>query len=505
MRYALVLLMLPLAAAQDSGGNPIDAFLSAQWKELRIQPNKMSTDEEFLRRVSLDITGTIPEPDEVLAFVQSTAKNKREKKIDELLASSAWADFWSERYTTILLSGQDRRRMALSLGPLREFLKEKFSKNTPYDALVKELLTAQGTNKDEDKSDAFLNAFLIFDRSQRKDLTTQVSKLFMGIQLQCAQCHDHPFERWTKEDFFSITANFVSTLAKNIDRGEPGKPLDDVYEIAERPIRNFKPEGFKVSVKPKFFDGKPVQGESLRTEFARRLVSPENVQFARAAVNRIWAHFTGLGFVEPVDDFSIRNQPLFPELLDTLAKGFIESRYDLKRLMRTIATSKTYQLSSERKKSESDDQARKYYAFAVVRPMTPEQQRRSLLRAQGLDDSPLVQARGRFQMRDMAEEGDTTGEYSANVQSIMKMLNMDSPLYRGTKARGRGRLTEILRSAKKPEDVIGKLYLSTVSRHPTREELRHCLKYTQEHGSSTAAYEDLFFVLLNTNEFYFNH
>jgi hypothetical protein len=175
--------------------------------------------------------------------------------------------------------------------------------------------------------------------------------------------------------------------------------------------------------------------------------------------------------------------------------------------MRTIATSKVYQLSSSRREGQFPAEAQKYYAHAIVRPMTPEQQRGSLLRAQGMDEGfgrPFEQARMRFQ-QGQQPTSDSPGEYDPNLQEVMRMLDVDSPMYRGAKARGRGRLSEILRDTKKPDEVVAQLYLATMSRYPTRDELARCLKYYEEHGRSNAAFEDIFFVLLNTNEFFFNH
>jgi hypothetical protein len=502
------LTLIALVALQDAREHPVDAILQSRWKELKITPARLSSDEEFLRRVTLDLNGTLPEPEEIRAFIASKAADKRARKIDELLSRADWAAFWSDRLAALLLPSENRRK-AIFFKPLRDHLKDRLAKDTPYDKLVSEMLTASGSNKDEDLSDAFLNSFLFLDRTQRKDLAVQVSKVFMGLQLQCAQCHDHPFEKWTKDDFFSIVANFAPVALRPIDRGDLKNPFDDTVEIIERPMRfGFRPEGYKVDVKAKFFDGEPVKGESLRSEFTRRLVDPANAAFSRAAVNRMWAWFFGAGLVEPVDDLSERNAPVVPELLDLMAKGFIENKFDLKWLMRTIATSRAYQLSSARKDGEGSEAARRYYAYGLVRPMSPEQKRGAILKAQGIDEGMFAGLdEFRMRVRGMQEPSDDggAGEYNPNLQQIMRMLDKDSPQYRGIRARGRGRLAQILRQTRRPEQVIEELYLATVSRPPNRDELNRCLKYLRDHGEGAAAYEDLFFVLLNTNEFYFNH
>lgn len=510
MRFAALVGVFAACFAQDNtqvtSGNPIDTILEAKWKELSLRPNKLAGDEEFLRRVTVDLIGTIPEPAEALSFAKSNDAKKREKKIDELLASADWADYWAERFAEILLGVRDKKKQG-ALEPIREFMHEKLSKNERYDSVVEELLTAKGTNKDASKANAFLFAYLYKDKSQKKDIAVQVAKVFMGIQFQCAQCHDHPFEKWTKDDFFSVVANFASTQLKVIDKGDPKDKKDDTLEIVDRRGKGgYRPEGYKVDVKPKFIDGQPISGDNLRETFARRLIGSDNPQFARATVNRIWSIFTGQGFVEPVDDFSIKNQPTIPDLLDALSKGFVDNKYDIKWLMKTIATSRAYQLSSHRRETDYKPEVQKYYVYAIVRPMNPDQLFGALLRAQGFDEGSgkIGKAKQQF-MREAGAGSDSPGEYSANVQQIMRMLNMDSPIYRGTKAQGRGRLTQILKETKKPEDVFTRLYLATVSRAPTHAELAHCLKYFEEHKEATSAYEDIFFVLLNTNEFYFNH
>jgi hypothetical protein len=218
--------------------------------------------------------------------------------------------------------------------------------------------------------------------------------------------------------------------------------------------------------------------------------------------------------VEPVDDFSVKNQPSMPELLDEISRQFIENNYDLRWLMKTIVMSKAYQLSSRRKDTQFSEEARKYYCYALVRPMSPEQSVNVLTRATGLDEMikrtkavDLEQARRRMigQMVQASGGESSTSDYTASIQQIMRMLNMDSEMYRGIRAKGPGAMGQILKQYKKPEEIILQIYLRTVSRQPSREELSHCLKYFNDHKGAPEAYEDIFFVLLNTNEFFFNH
>lgn len=529
---ALVLISWPSGFAQDtraarSGAkNPIDEILGAKWKQEKIKPVAVAGDAEFLRRVTLDIVGTIPEPGEVEKFTASGDPRKREKKIDELLASEQFSEYWAERLTSALNGYRDRQYPTIDA--LRSWLTEKLKAGTPYNRIVEELITAKGSNKEENAT-AFLVQHISKDRTKQV-LTVQVSKIFLGIQLQCAQCHDHPFEKWKKEDFQSMVAFFGGTNLRVIDRMENNRESE--VEIVDAPVRRPGRGGAPGARKPRFIDGTEASPDGARQALARMITSPENLQFARATVNRFWADFTGRGFVEPIDDFSSKNEPSLPELLDALATGFVENNYDLRWLMRTIATSKAYQLTSARspKQFDDEDKARLLYAFQIVRPMSPEQTLNALMTAQGL--SGIFEAgrgRGREGGGEMApgmedrrerlrrgflqqlvltsgtENQVSPSEYNASMQQIMRQLDVNAPVYAGTRARGVGRLARILRESRQPERVIGQLYLATLSRPPRQEELQACLRYYQEKGRTDAAFEDIFFVLLQTNEFFFNH
>jgi len=518
--------------ARSGGKNPIDEILDAKWKELKIKPAARSDDAEFLRRVMVDIVGTIPEPEEVEKFVADTDAKKRERKIEQLLASPDFSGYWADRLTTALNGYRDRQYPTID--PLRTWLTEKLKAGTPWNKIVEELITAKGSNKDEN-STAFVVQQIAKDRTKQV-LAVQVSKMFLGIQLQCAQCHDHPFEKWKKDDFQSMVAFFGATNLRVIEKAENNR--DSEVEVVDVPARRGGGGGGRGGApggkKPRFIDGTEVDPNGARQALAKMITSPENLQFGRATVNRFWAEFLGRGFVEPIDDFSSKNEPSMPDLLDALAAGFVESNFDLKWLMRTIANSKAYQLSSSRKPDQfkDEDEAREVFAFQIVRPMSAEQTLNALLTAQGLMNlsdlpkgrpgggggggSPMEQAEERRErmrrgfilqlvLTSGTENQVSPSEYNASMQQIMRQLDVNAPIYSGIKARGFGRLARTLRQTRAPEEVIKKLYLSTVSRPPEAAELQSCLKYFQEHGKTDQAFEDIFFVLLQTNEFFFNH
>jgi hypothetical protein len=531
---ALAALIWPSGFAQDTrvaragGKNPVDEILDAAWKRMKIKPAAPAGDSEFLRRVTLDIVGTIPEPADVEKFAANGDPRKREKKVDELLSSAQFAEYWADRLTSALNGYRDRQYPTIDA--LRSWLAEKLKAGTSYNRIVEELITAKGSNKEENAT-AFVVQHISRDRTKQV-LTVQVSKVFLGIQLQCAQCHDHPFEKWKKEDFQSMVAFFGGTNLRVIERMENNR--DSEVEVTDAPARRGGGRAGPGGRKPRFIDGTEVNPDGARQALARMITAPENLQFARATVNRMWAEFTGRGFVEPIDDFSSKNEPSMPELLDALAAGFVENNFDLKWVMRTIATSKAYQLTSARKPKQfaDEDAARDAYAFQIVRPMAPEQTLNSILTAQGLlgvfegargrardggdggrmapgmDDRRERLRRGfllQLVLTSGTENQVSPSEYNASMQQIMRQLDVNAPIYAGIRARGVGRLARILRETRQPERVVGQLYLATLSRPPRSEELQACLQYFQDRGRNDAAFEDIFFVLLQTNEFFFNH
>lgn len=517
---ALALALLAISSSPQDKFTPykdeniVDRIVKARWAELNLRPAARSTDDEFLRRVSLDICGVIPQPEEVVEFLKDPDPKKREKKIAELLRREEYAEYWADRFTSILMGYRDQQVDAIE--PMRQFLQESFSQNMPYNKLVEAIVDARGNSK-ENKATLFTVYHLFKDRS-KKDLVVKISKVFLGIQLQCAQCHDHPFEKYTKDDFYSMVAFFASTEFKTIEQGKNNRERE--VELYDRPRRTpYRPEGYKVAVPPKFIDGQEPRSNAMRSEFVAMLTNPGNLQFARALVNRMWAHFFGQGIVEPIDDFSIKNRPSIPALIDTLAKEFIRHNYDLKWLIAQIAGSDVYQLTSRKKKDQFPEEAKRLFAYQIVRPQTPEQMFNTFVRATGgeamreaaqrRNERALEQAKRQFLLNYVtmsdAENAPNQAEYNATIQQVIQMLNIDSPLYRGIKARGGGRVAETLRRYKTPQERVTWLFLSTLSRYPTRQEMDLCVNYINKAKGANEAYEDLMFVLLNTNEFFFNH
>ena len=506
---ALVLAILTVAATpQDpapSGSALIDQEISRTWTEAGVTPAGPSEDAEFLRRVSLDIIGTLPTADETLAFLKNTAADKRAAKIDELLARPEYAHAWAELWENLLV-GYDQAVRNDSKKALYSWLKDEvFAKNLPYDLMVRAVVASSGINTD-------LGPVNYLIKLTRKDamgavsMASRTSKLFMSTQIQCAQCHDHPFERFTQEDFHGMVAFFVRTKFRKVDKDSKENRLE-LYD-APAGEASYGEGKKKVTVAPRFIDGAaPDPALSRREAFAALLLRPENSVFARSLVNRYWARFFGRGIIDPVDDFSARFKPSHPELLDRLARDFVAHNYDLAWLIRSIANSRTYQLSS---RTPATAASARVFAFAATRPLTPEQLEASVRRVFALADGQgsaknpgdlLRQFRTKFGDEEMADRG----VFEGTIPQALMMMNGSVP--NSEISRANNMIDGILKQYSAPEDRIERIFLSVLSRPPSPGELSKFVPYVQTATPKRPRdpYEDVFWVLLNSSEFLFNH
>lgn len=461
--------------------HPIDAVLDAYWERHGIQPAPEADDAEFLRRVHLDLTGVIPTADQVRAFLR---RPDRAAKIEELLSSPWYAKYWTEKLTNDWL-GYGSGYFFGDRVPFKKWLRERIEAGERYDVLVRALIC---------EDSAFLRRWM----SSPEDLMTRISRSFLGVPLDCARCHDHPFDRWTQEDFYSMTAFFAGLRIKE------GSKLYEVVLPEE-----VKFEGYPRPVRPRFLDGTRPGEKRPRVAFARWLTGPENRQFARAFANRVWAYFFGRGVVEPFDDLSEKNKPVVPGLLDVLADEFVRSGYDMRALMRLVVTSRAYQRTSRRQASREGEA----FSRAAVRPLLPEQFLYSLMRATGrrLRGEDFVEFKGEvfrivFENADIARLSNVNlTQYSASVQQVLRLLDLDNDIFDGLRVHGRGLLDEVIRECKSPEEIVERMYLTVLSRPPTDVELHKCLAYFRKKEEYLNAWEDILWALVNSNEFFFNH
>ena len=344
--------------------NAVDKHVFAKLRAMQLPPSELCTDGEFLRRVTLDLCCRLPTPDETTAFLADATADKRNALIDRLLEEPTHVDFWTLKWLDVL------KATKRNLGPqgltlYRDWLKGHLTKNTRFDEVVRELMTAKGDTYEVGPANYFRVA-----RSS-DDVAEMTSQLFLGIRIQCAKCHSHPFEKWTQDDYCSQAAFFT-----RIDRKPPAmKPKNgepsEVITLATRGESTNARTG--LIVPPRFLAGNVAavkDDADRRAAFADWLTGPGNPFFARAVVNRIWFHLMGRGIVEPVDDFRESNPPSHPELLDALARDFAKD-FDVKKTIRTILRSRTYQLSSRANDLNRDDV--RYFSHANPRMLTAEQ------------------------------------------------------------------------------------------------------------------------------------
>src|SRR5262249_25732766 len=310
-----------------------------------IQPSDVCSDEEFIRRASLDICGVLPAANDTKEFLDSRAEDKRSKLVDRLLDRSEYADFWTLKWSDVLRSNR-KPIQPKGVHVYQEWLRTRIARNTPFDEVVRDLLTANGST--------FANPPANYFRVARDptNLAETTAQLFLGIRMQCAKCHNHPFERWTQDDYYSMAAFFARVRQKK-DKLEPGVgPMaQGAAEViyCDRSGEVVQPRTGKV-VPPKYMGGTVAvlpSGKDRREVLADWLTSGNNPFFAKSVVNRVWFHVVGRGIVDPVDDFRDSNPSANDELLTALAKDFVEHHFDVKHIIRVIANSRIYQLSAQ--------------------------------------------------------------------------------------------------------------------------------------------------------------
>jgi hypothetical protein len=489
----------------DSLSQTIDRHIQARLTAEKIPVSPQASDAEFLRRVYLDLVGTIPPKEKAVAFLNSSDPKKRSKLIDELLASPGFgrhrADIWDN-----LLFQRSTDNRGVRPDSLTQWLEEKFNANTPWNTLVTELLTAKGSQEENGATTFFLGT-----QSANK-MVDSISRLFMGVRLECAQCHNHPFTGWKQTEYWGMAAFFMKVRIEGNPRNQKdATKTPSVIESNRGRQRNLS-ESAKV-VPPKFFQGEApdVTGVAeLRPIFARWLTSPENKFFARAFVNRVWSELFGRGIVNPVDDMNEDREVTHPELLDELARGFAASGFDVKGLYRAICNSEVYQRTSKPVAGNESDQT--LYSHMPIKVLTPEQLYDSLTAVLG---EPAGGRQANRPMGNPMRQGGTAREqfvnffavsadakatdYDAGIPQVLRLMN-HSFTNRNTEQAVR-RLTKGLTKSR----AIEELYLTALSRRPTPAEVARMIKYLEKAESLDAGYVDILWTLLNSSEFTLNH
>ena len=494
--------------------NEIDRLVYARLKKLGIAPSGGCSDEEFLRRASLDAIGVLPSAEQARRFIADRDPNKRAQLVDALLEHPNYADHWAVRWGDLIRPNPSR----VGVKPvylLDQWLREAFRQNMPYDKMVRALLTAQGSTHEHGPVAIFR------DKREPADTGAFVSQIFLGVRLDCARCHHHPSEKWTQEEYFQLAAFFGQMKRKGQGISAPisGEPEYWWYAPGGSGVQHPVTEAVMTPKPPDGPEMPYVDGEDPRARLADWMAGSDNPFFAKAIVNRLWGEFFGRGIVEPVDDFRASNPPTNEELIEWLARDFSAHGYDLKHLMRTLMNSRVYQLSSlpnEHNLADSKNFSRSYrrrltaeVLLDAVSDLTGVRDTFSGLAAGSRAsqtwnhklDSDFLDAFGR---PNASQECPCERDRKPSVVQALHLMNSNS--LQAKLSSGKGVAAKLAASVLPEPDVVKEIYLSAYSRLPDADELQIALRFFSAPGATRAtAIQDLLWALVNSAEFVFNH
>jgi hypothetical protein len=527
LAFGILLLAAPLTSAAPPDNKPdadalklaakIDRFLEVGLQEAGVEAVPRADDAEFLRRIYLDIAGRVPSVSDARAFLSSKDADKRRRLIDKLLDSPAYASNFANLWRALLLPEASTSFQIRFQGPAMEaWLRKQFSENVRYDQMVREILTTPINDRrrgfDPYGRNGALNpsSFYVAKEVKPENLAATTAQLFLGTKLQCAQCHDHPFAKWTRTQFWEYAAFFAGFEAQNRDGF-----IFDLREVNDR--REIGISGGNQVVQAGFLDGAEPQWKykvGSRVTLAEWVTKKDNPYFAKAAANRMWDHFFGIAIVEPVDDLgNDANKPSHPELLEELAKNFADHDFDQKFLIRAIANSHAYQRTSATLSAGPPDP--RLFARMPVKGLTGEQLFDSLALATGYHEDR--RDRNQFIFDDQSPRNEFLGKFAPSDKrtetqtSILQALAMmNGKFITDATHIDRGQTLSALIDAPFLDDPdrIEALYLAAYARKPRAEEAERMLKYVQGGGpkkDKKAALADVFWALLNSSEFMLNH
>ncbi|HZW34721.1 MAG TPA: DUF1549 domain-containing protein [Isosphaeraceae bacterium] len=505
--------LAPGAATTFLAANRIDAAAFEQWKALGIIPSEPCTDAEFIRRAALDITGTLPTPAEIQAFLAETSWEKRGRLIDRLLDRPEYASFFATKWADILRNKREGKPdLQYATFAFHDWIRRRLAENTPYDRFVRGILAAQGSVEVAPPVHWYRK---LKESSAFVDDTAQV---FLGMRLQCAKCHHHPFEKWSQSDYYAFAAFFARVGRKPDLLGQRnGRDGDVIFTARSGTVTH--PKTGEVMT-PRGLGGDPIAigvEEDPRQKLVDWMADPRNPYFAKALVNRYWAHFFGRGLVEPMDDFRSTNPPSNPALLAALAESFIKSGYDLKGLIRTITTSRVYGLSSAPNPSNAKD--RQSFARHYPRRMSAEVLLDAIAQVTGapttfdglpagtraieLPDesvgSTFLDTFGRPK-RDTPCECERVSDATLG-QSLMLLNSAEIQV----KLSAPGSRAERLAQDPRPDaQKVEELFWAAFGRAPSQTETATALAHLAKHAANKrVAFEDILWALINAKEFQF--
>ncbi|HLX64477.1 MAG TPA: DUF1549 and DUF1553 domain-containing protein [Planctomycetota bacterium] len=497
--------------------NYIDELVHAKLQNLHILPSEICNDEQFVRRIYLDLIGLPPKPDEYRAFMADTSADKREKLVDALLKRDEFADLWAAKWSEWVKvitdnngnNGADRKAAVL----YHDWIREQFKKNTPLNEFVRAQVTGSGSNFTSPPSNFY--TMIPPQNYEPKAVAQDISQLFTGIRIQCAECHNHPFDRWTQDDYYGFVSFFTGVRRK--PAGEPREfyVINDNNAAPMKHLLDGRP------MPPKLLGGPApdVKGKDPRIAFADWLTSPDNQLFRNNMANRVWEHFFGRGIVEPVDDFRISNPPSNRELLDGIGQKLADTKFDLKHLVRDICLSRTYQLSPTTNASNKSDD--RQFSHAQLRRLRADVLLDSLSQATETTTRFNGAPRGARAV-ELFEGGRRLGDYFLKTfglssrETVCACETRTEPTFAQSLHLINGRtiqtkieeskvIENLLKANKNSSEVVDELYVRALSRKPGSDEQKKLLDLIGSQAGERKAFEDVYWALLNSTEFMFNH
>ena len=497
----------------------MDELAADKFRELGLEPSGLCDDATFLRRAYLDAIGTVPTVEQTTAFLESKDPNKRNKLVDQLLGltgdpaqdvhGNAWSAYWALKWSDLIRSSSDNLGDQ-GMWALYNWIRGSVRNNKPMDEFVRELITAQGS--------VYMNGPANYYKIARRpdDLAEHTAQLFMGIRLQCAKCHHHPFEKYGQEDYYGLAAFFARVSTKNSQEfGLFGREV----VVMVRDTGEVRHPKTNQNMAPTPLDGEPVEDElDRRRPLAAWLTSPENKYFAYNIVNRYVSYLLGTGRVEPVDDLRATNPPSNPELMDALAEHLVKYKYDVKQLVRVIMTSRLYQLDSH--PTEANQADRRFYSHYYVKRIAAEPLLDALDRTTGTQtkfqnlplgtraiELPDAKYPDYFLSTFGKPQRVITCEcervVDPNLAQTLHVINGDRVSQKV--ADGKGRVAQLVAAKKPHQEIVTELYLAALSRVPSAEELAASDNLLAESPNPKVFYEDLLWALINSKEFLFVH
>lgn len=486
--------------------NLIDQLALAKWRTIHVAPSPEASDVEFLRRVYLDAMGTLPSPKEITDFLADPSADKRDQLIDRIVEREEYIDYWAQRVGDLL-----RNRVGDTNGKdnsiaFAKWIRKAIADNKPYDQFVREILTATGKISDQPQMDWYRWAITNDNRVE------DTAQAFLGLRVSCANCHNHPFENIRQADYWQFAAFFARIKLT-------GDTV--ISEIKVMDAGGIKHPRTDEPLLPRAFGGPQfefVKGEDPRHKLVEWMTAPDNPYFARAIVNRIWGHYLGVGIVDPVDDMRASNPASNPPLLDALARDFVEHKFDLRHLAKTILKSRVYGLSSLPTDANKDH--KRNYARYYARRLPPHVLLDAVASATGVAPSfrdypdikkavKLPNEQGQSDFLDMfgrsrrATPCECETSLAPNLPQVLYLLNSED-LQRKIADKS-GVVAELMKPGKTTQQVVEEMFLRTFSRPPRPAELQDATGLIEKASNRRNAVEDILWALLNSNEFLFNH